>query len=180
MEDEINMKSSDATIDAGKAGYGDDSRMNANHTDPGEKKAFLLRVASYQDSNPKGDIVALPAVRKAPFCSLTDMIRKAETGLETKESASQPPREDPADETEREALATFLVTVYFEQHASWQGTVCWVERQKQCFFRSELELILIMDGVLRARRPDASGRSYANRSGGKPANPGEKGTDRIG
>jgi hypothetical protein len=121
-----------------------------------QKKFFLLRVVSYQDCVPKGYITALPAADQFPFCSLVDMIRKAGDALGRKENAPQPECEAPpypASGRKKAPLATFMVALCFEQHASWQGTVCWMERQKKYLFRSALELIQIMDKVLEAQTP---------------------------
>lgn len=121
-----------------------------------QKKFFLLKVISYRDSNPRGYIVALPAADQFPFCSLVDMIHKAGAALERDENASRPEGEAPpypASGRKEAPLATFMVALCFKQHASWQGTVCWVERQKKYLFRSALELIGIMDRVLGAQTP---------------------------
>lgn len=40
--------------------------------------------------------------------------------------------------------ATFIVQVQFRQHATWQGTVQWVEKGLTQRFRSELELMKLM------------------------------------
>lgn len=50
--------------------------------------------------------------------------------------------------TDRGKLATFRIRVIFRQNASWQGTIYWLEEEKEEKFRSVLELILLMDGVL--------------------------------
>ncbi len=42
-------------------------------------------------------------------------------------------------------IATFRIQVRFRQNASWQGTLFWVEGNKQENFRSVLELIMLMD-----------------------------------
>ena len=84
------------------------------------------------------------------------MIRKAGDALGRKEDAPQPECEAPpypASGRKKAPLATFMVALCFEQHASWQGTVCWMERQKKYLFRSALELIQIMDKVLEAQTP---------------------------
>ena len=44
--------------------------------------------------------------------------------------------------------ATFIVRLLFRQHASWQGTVAWLEGEGEQTFRSVLELILLMDSAL--------------------------------
>ncbi|MBR3561156.1 MAG: hypothetical protein IKN81_06500 [Oscillospiraceae bacterium] len=45
-------------------------------------------------------------------------------------------------------LATFVIRVLFRQHASWQGSVTWVEGNGEQSFRSVLELVLLMDSAL--------------------------------
>jgi hypothetical protein len=45
-------------------------------------------------------------------------------------------------------LATFDIRLLFRQHASWQGTVSWVEGHSEESFRSVLELILLLDSAL--------------------------------
>ena len=41
-------------------------------------------------------------------------------------------------------IATFSVRVIFRQNASWQGSVTWLEKEKEENFRSVLELVLLM------------------------------------
>jgi len=41
--------------------------------------------------------------------------------------------------------ATFRVRIMFRQNASWQGTVYWIEKNKEENFRSVLELFMLMD-----------------------------------
>ena len=41
-------------------------------------------------------------------------------------------------------IATFSVRVIFRQIASWQGSVTWLEEEKEENFRSVLELVLLM------------------------------------
>ncbi len=44
--------------------------------------------------------------------------------------------------------ATFSVSVLFRQNASWQGSVRWIDGEREESFRSVLELIFLMDSVL--------------------------------
>ena len=44
--------------------------------------------------------------------------------------------------------ATFVVHVCYRQNASWQGTVTWLEQNREESFRSALELLLLMDSAL--------------------------------
>lgn len=59
-------------------------------------------------------------------------------------------------------LATFKVDVLFRQRASWQGVICWMEKNREECFRSVLELITLMDSALSAppkvRLPEVSAK----------------------
>lgn len=43
---------------------------------------------------------------------------------------------------------TFIVKIVNKQNSTWQGSITWVEEQKTQNFRSALELIKMIDGVL--------------------------------
>lgn len=43
---------------------------------------------------------------------------------------------------------SFIVKILDRQNFTWQGTVTWVEKQKVQNFRSALELLKLIDGVL--------------------------------
>lgn len=43
---------------------------------------------------------------------------------------------------------TFIVKVLYGQNDTWQGTVTWVDRDKEQNFRSALELIKMIDSAL--------------------------------
>ena len=43
---------------------------------------------------------------------------------------------------------TFIVKVMNTQNSTWQGSLTWVEEQKTQNFRSALEMIKMIDGVL--------------------------------
>lgn len=48
-------------------------------------------------------------------------------------------------------LASFSVHVIFRRNASWQGTVVWLEKGQSGNFRSMLELLLMIDRVVREK-----------------------------
>ena len=43
---------------------------------------------------------------------------------------------------------TFVIKILNKQHSTWQGSVTWVEEQKNQNFRSALELIKMIDEAL--------------------------------
>ena len=44
--------------------------------------------------------------------------------------------------------STFIVKIMNTQNSTWQGSITWVEEQKTQNFRSALEMIKMIDGVL--------------------------------
>ena len=39
---------------------------------------------------------------------------------------------------------TFRIRIYCQQHASWQGAITWLEKEKTIRFRSGLEMLKLM------------------------------------
>jgi hypothetical protein len=85
---------------------------------------------------------------------LQDELEYPQRAAETRsfqDAGSRPaPLREAADMEARPVLATFLLSIYFRQNVSWQGTVLWAERGQSANFRSVLELIMLMDGALSA------------------------------
>ena len=46
--------------------------------------------------------------------------------------------------------ATFAIKVLFRQNTSWQGSISWVDGQREETFRSVLELLLLIDSAIKA------------------------------
>lgn len=53
--------------------------------------------------------------------------------------------------TIRGKKATFRVKVMFRQNASWQGTITWVDQNKEENFRSALEMLMLIDSSFEAQ-----------------------------
>ena len=59
------------------------------------------------------------------------------------------PNGAPLGEAEQRGVcATFAVRILFRQNASWQGSVTWIEGQREESFRSVLELIQLLSSAL--------------------------------
>lgn len=43
---------------------------------------------------------------------------------------------------------SFLIKIYGQQNATWQGQVTYLDAKKTCSFRSALELLKIMDEAI--------------------------------
>lgn len=48
-------------------------------------------------------------------------------------------------------VATFATKVLFRQNTSWQGSVSWMEGQREETFRSVLELLVLIDSAMTAK-----------------------------
>jgi len=50
---------------------------------------------------------------------------------------------------------TFEITVEFMRNATWQGKICWLEKNKNQNFRSAFEMLKLMDEALTDTTYDA-------------------------
>jgi len=48
----------------------------------------------------------------------------------------------------KKTKGTFVIQIQHRQHATWQGTITWVDKEKSVNFRSALELLKLIDGSL--------------------------------
>ena len=49
---------------------------------------------------------------------------------------------------------TFIVRIYGQENATWQGEIHWIDKQKKQNFRSMLELMKLIDGALEIKKND--------------------------
>ena len=95
------------------------------------------------------------------FQSLTQFLQKMELTLDTMclpqsfttvRTFAAPPSGQIQSNVESEfregKLATFAIRILFRQNASWQGSIAWLEGDREQSFRSVLELVLLMDSAL--------------------------------
>ena len=60
----------------------------------------------------------------------------------------------------------FLVSIRYQENHSWQGTVQWLETGETLHFRSELELLnLIQDGVRKNQKEEQTHRTWNSQEG---------------
>ncbi len=126
-----------------------------------EDRKYLICVDSYQDMVMKGKILS-PFWGTESFQSLSQFLVKMEELLDFAQSpqAFTEPRTfsrllHPEDRgipptIGKGTKVTFELQVIFRQHTSWQGILIWKDKRMQHYFRSVLELILLMDGALRS------------------------------
>lgn len=139
--------------------------LNPKYYVPQEMKTSIIKIFTYEDHNPTGVLLNSYFDNIMYFGSLIqflmlmdemqDSLNYPQESMENrtfdKESrfrfrAGNTPTEEELNNTT--PIATFKVSVYFRQNASWQGSIAWLDRSEELQFRSVLELIKIMDSVL--------------------------------
>ena len=134
------------------------SRIRGN-----EYRTTIVCVDSYEHGVLAGHFYYSLLPGGESFQSLTEFLVKMDRALDSMNlpqsftatrSFAQLPRPEALSFAEQPAqagaLATFAVRVIFRQNASWQGSVTWLEPDREESFRSVLELILLLDSALSA------------------------------
>ena len=125
-----------------------------------EYRTTMVCIDGYEDRVPKGRFYNPLYAEGIRFHGVVDLIKKLENMLdqmqfpqsfslvrrfsEARASAEQSPAEMKPHNGE---MATFAVRVLFRQNASWQGSILWVEGDREESFRSVLELIFLLDSA---------------------------------
>lgn len=125
-----------------------------------EYQITLVCVNSYTDGVPAG-YFSNPHCGGRAFQNLTQLLLGMEEMFDEIgfPQASTSPRifaepgtvpVKPVEEyAQRGAVATFVLRIHFRMNASWQGSVRWLEGDKDENFRSVLELVRLLDSALR-------------------------------
>ncbi len=127
---------------------------------PHDMKTSLLEIHSYDAKNPVGTLENRFYDQKQTFSNLTQLLLLVDQLQEnlqfpqtTMEKRQFTPSPDPtarpmAPPDADSPLATFQLSIYFRQNASWQGNLIWIEKNTAAQFRSALELTFLLDSVL--------------------------------
>lgn len=127
----------------------------------GEKnRTVMIFVDSYDNNIPQGRFRIASEPDAQPFQGLCQLLIGINRYLdqenfpqsfsELRKFRNPADRENPAPLRDQKpgGIATFSVRILFRQNASWQGAVTWVEGKQEEYFRSVLELIVLMDNAL--------------------------------
>jgi len=141
---------------------------------PCDVKTSLIKIYSYENHNFYGTFQAPILGEEKKFKNLTQLILMLinlldETNLlgalanYDKIARSRPKKSRSESRITKIAnkhsvlrklpIATFKVKVIFQLYGSWQGTITWTEKNKEQHFRSALEMIMLMNGALKASDP---------------------------
>lgn len=128
----------------------------------GEKyRSWVLCIDQYQDGVLRGRLYHPGTPHGESFRSLMELLVRMETLLDEMQFPQSftaarefelPARLSLRTGLDSEltvgALATFQVRILFRQNASWQGSVSWLDQQRQEHFRSALELVMLLHSAL--------------------------------
>ena len=129
-----------------------------------EYRTTMVCIDSYENAVPAGRFYNPHYSEGVQFHGVVDLIKKLDNMLDQMQfpqsfsivrtfSSSKVTKEGGAPagmKPHNGELATLAVKVLFRQNASWQGSVLWVEGNREESFRSVLELIFLMDSAVSA------------------------------
>lgn len=58
---------------------------------------------------------------------------------------------DKKDIQSRAVNETFIINIQFCESETWQGSITWADQNKSKYFRSTMEMIKLMDGIVNAK-----------------------------
>ena len=134
---------------------------------PYNLKTSIIQIDSYNDKQLKGTLQNPYYDQEMPFDNLIQLLFLIESmindigfpqkSMESRTFFNHPVVPAAASSSRNAApsrteppLATFVISIVFRHHASWQGNIVWQEQEMESQFRSVLELVLFMDNVLTA------------------------------
>ena len=108
----------------------------------------IICVDESRDSEPEGRLFQVGYPEPQPFSGVMQLIVLLERILSDRDSPAAAPSAVPmweiADRRCKGRLATFSLRVLYCQHASWQGTLFWVEGRRTENIRSVPELLSLL------------------------------------
>ena len=122
--------------------------------------ALLICVDDFSGSIPSGKIYQAEEGEDISFQGLIQLLIQMERILDEMEfpkaftavrsfQETIPKEPERSEENVRKGrLATLSVKVIFRQNTSWQGSVAWLDEQKEQSFRSVLEFIMLLNSAL--------------------------------
>lgn len=125
-----------------------------------EYRTILVCVDSYHHGTLQGRFYNPVLNEGHSFQSMTQFITKMEQSLDGMEfpkaytvtrtfsPTPEKPPNPPNTVYQEGRLASFALRILFRQNASWQGSIVWLDQNREQRFRSVLELILLFDNAL--------------------------------
>jgi len=133
--------------------------INMYKTKSFDTRSILIYIDSYKNNVPRGRCYLPYLDESKEFSSLVQMLSIIEQDISKRESldfiynvCSLKSRYF-MEKDERDRIGKgmgFIVNILFSRNSSWQGSLYWVEGEKNIQFKSALEFIFIMNEILSA------------------------------
>ena len=95
------------------------------------------------------DVAGSSAYLLGSVVSYTNQVKNKVLNVQQESLTHAPPK----GEVQSGKCGTFAMRVYFRQNASWQGSVSWLEGDREERFRSVLELAFLLNSALSGEEP---------------------------
>ena len=132
-------------------------------------KDFLVNVTRRADASMQGMVTHLISQQSREFRSLLELIRLISDRLDemgmpvsgvklrtwpdlhltlVKKGENKMDEKPAARDTSKVGDSAFLVRVMFRQNATWMGEIHWLNGEKKLYFRSMMEMLMLMQEAL--------------------------------
>ena len=133
-------------------------------------KDFIVRITSCRDMTLQGEVRHRTSQNSQYFRSLLELVAlihdrleelgmpmpavemrswgSPRLGLMKKGEGSMQEEIPTAETTPKVGSTAFLVRIIFRQNATWMGEIHWLEEDKKLYFRSLLEMVMLMQEAL--------------------------------
>lgn len=122
--------------------------MKTTHMFPSQSNDALVFVTDYQNGAMKGWLSHPKLNSPERIASLSHLFLLLDDLLSTEDSVVNYTPYDLRELADVAPLATLRIQVLFREHYTWQGRVVWEEEHAEAAFRSELELLRLIDDLL--------------------------------
>ncbi len=125
-----------------------------------DSRTFLIYIDSWDHDVPVGRFCNQELAESGTFQSMTQLLFLIDGCLDLEDTPQSfqvrrsfhphsplPPSTAPPVQNTTGKAATFVLRIHFRQHASWQGTLHWLEGHRTMRFRSVLELIHLLSST---------------------------------
>jgi len=115
---------------------------------PCGSREFILMVEEYSEDKFSGKLMHPRLNGEIRFGSLHSLLIIMDDLLDQEDCPCEAASVVMSDVLPQTPLATFKIEVLFRQNQSWQGKILWLEDKSETCFRSVLEFVMIIDGIL--------------------------------
>lgn len=118
----------------------------------------LVTISTYDNGAVSGYLIHPRLDAPISIRSLSQLVCLLDQVKKLESVPSKPTNEDTISLASLPRIASFTISVLFQQNCTIQGKLVWNEKQMEATFRSALELIYLLDSVLAESREKTEAR----------------------